>query len=165
MTLIAAAVIVPLELIVGWLIPFFFGDDFSGAVVVTRILLIGVFFVSIRRVLTDGARGAGFPGLGVDRRGGIMDLARAAARNPASAILGSNGVAVAMSISAAFSLAVLAASLLRLRNFRRPVTRRESRSHRSHIEPLSDRPGRPQSPPCDAFLPISRPGARAYRSS
>ena len=46
------------------LVPFFFGADYGGAVVVTRILLIGAFLFAIRRLLADGAKGMGLPGLG-----------------------------------------------------------------------------------------------------
>jgi O-antigen/teichoic acid export membrane protein len=45
-------------------VPFFFGREFAGAVPVTRVLLIGGVFLAARRILTDGARGAGYPGIG-----------------------------------------------------------------------------------------------------
>jgi acyl-CoA reductase-like NAD-dependent aldehyde dehydrogenase len=43
------------------LVPFFFGADTGGAVVVTRILFIGAFVFAMRRVLPDGAQASGFP--------------------------------------------------------------------------------------------------------
>ena len=120
-TAIAAALIVPLELTVGWLVPFFFGRAFAGAVVVARLLLVGVFFISIRRVLTDGARGIGFPGLG-----SIAEAGSWIALVPLLLILlpryGLDGVAAAMAISAAISLAILVVALVRTSDT--PVSRR-----------------------------------------
>src|SRR5215207_4887551 len=60
---ITGAIVAALELASGWMVPFFFGDTFAGAVPLTQILLAGAAFVSVRRVLSDGARGAGYPGL------------------------------------------------------------------------------------------------------
>jgi O-antigen/teichoic acid export membrane protein len=105
-------VVVPLEISAGWLLPTFFGQDFRGAVVVTRILLIGAAFQSIRRVLTDGARGIGLPGLG-----SIAEFSSWISLVPLLAVLmprfGLIGVAVASSVSAVISLAILVVALLR----------------------------------------------------
>jgi len=109
---LAGALVVALEVAAGWLVPFFFGPDFQGAVVVTRILLIGAFFFAIRRVLTDGTRGIGLPGLG-----SVAELGSWISLVPLLAILmprfGLNGVATAIAISSAFSLLILVVALLR----------------------------------------------------
>ena len=112
-------VIVPLELTAGWLVPLFFGSDFEGAVPVMRILLIGAFFYSIRRVLADGAKGLGFPGLG-----SIAELGSWISLVPLLAILmprfGLEGAGAASTISSAFSLVILVWALLRTRDHRVP---------------------------------------------
>jgi O-antigen/teichoic acid export membrane protein len=51
---------VALVLAVPWLLPFFFGSDFNPAGAAARILLVGAFFASIRRILVDGTRGSGW---------------------------------------------------------------------------------------------------------
>src|SRR5439155_22400251 len=61
---ISVAVVAPLELLAVVLIPFFFGSDFAHSTTIARILLAGAVSVAARRVLTDGARGAGYPGAG-----------------------------------------------------------------------------------------------------
>jgi O-antigen/teichoic acid export membrane protein/O-antigen ligase len=103
---ISGAVIALLELGSDWLIRFFFGPAFSGGVTVTRILLLGVFFLSTRRVLTDGARGAGSPGAG-----SLAEAASWASLALGLVILvphlGIEGVAIALAASWAFSLLVL----------------------------------------------------------
>ena len=108
----AALVVLALELGVSWLVPAFFGDEFSGAVVLTRILLIGALFLSARRVLTDGAQGLGRPGLGT-----IAEVSSWAFLLPALAIFtplwDARGVALALAVSAALSFAVLLGLLVR----------------------------------------------------
>jgi O-antigen/teichoic acid export membrane protein len=44
-----------------WLIPWFFGEDFIGAVPLGQILLLGSAFVASRRILVEGLRGLGQP--------------------------------------------------------------------------------------------------------
>lgn len=44
-----------------WLVPFFFGSQFSAAVTVTYIVLPGTVFLSARRVLSEGMKGRGYP--------------------------------------------------------------------------------------------------------
>ena len=108
----AALVVLALELSVSWLVPAFFGDEFSGAVVLTRILLIGALFLSARRVLTDGAQGLGRPGLGT-----IAELSSWVFLLPALAVFtplwAARGVALALAVSAALSFAVLLGLLMR----------------------------------------------------
>jgi O-antigen/teichoic acid export membrane protein len=108
----AAAVVLVLELTVGWLVPVFFGDEFAGAVPLTRILLVAALFLSTRRVLTDGAQGLGRPGLGT-----IAEVSSWVFLLPALGIFtpiwAARGVAVALAVSAALSFVVLLGLLLR----------------------------------------------------
>jgi O-antigen/teichoic acid export membrane protein len=60
-TAFAAAVVIFLEVIVGWLIPFLFGDDFAKSVPIARVLLISALLLSVRRVIGDVMRGGGAP--------------------------------------------------------------------------------------------------------
>jgi O-antigen/teichoic acid export membrane protein len=60
-TAFAAFVVIFLELIVGWLIPFLFGDAFEASVPLARVLLISALLLSIRRVVGDVMRGGGAP--------------------------------------------------------------------------------------------------------
>ena len=66
LTTVAAAllVIAPLFWLADAIVPFFFGAQFSEAVPIVRVLLVGALFLSAARVLSDGLRGAGFPGAG-----------------------------------------------------------------------------------------------------
>ena len=108
----AALVVLALELGVSWLVPAFFGDEFSGAVALTRILLIGALFLSARRVLTDGAQGLGRPGLGT-----IAEVSSWVFLLPALGIFtplwDARGVALALAVSAALSFVVLLVLLVR----------------------------------------------------
>jgi O-antigen/teichoic acid export membrane protein len=103
---LTGAVVVALEILAGWLVPFFFGPEFEDAVLVTRILLLGTFFWGVRRVLTDMTSGSGRPGLG-----SLAELISWIAIIPALAVLmprwGVEGVAAAMAISSAASLIAL----------------------------------------------------------
>jgi O-antigen/teichoic acid export membrane protein len=58
----SGTVVVVVSVVCGTLIPKIFGQEFSAAVPVTRILLIAAIPNSIRRVLGDGLRGMGRPG-------------------------------------------------------------------------------------------------------
>jgi O-antigen/teichoic acid export membrane protein len=102
----AVAIVLPLWLAAGRLVPLFFGGDFRGAVVVTRILLPGTLFAAGRRILSDGMRGRGYAAAGT-----VAEVASWFWLAPALAILvplwGVNGVAVALSGSYALSLATL----------------------------------------------------------
>ena len=53
---LCGAIVVGLEATVGWLLPLFFGEQFSPAVGLSRILLISALLSGTRRVLADGAR-------------------------------------------------------------------------------------------------------------
>lgn len=53
-----------LLILVPFLLPLLFGDDFSDAVGLSRILLLGAFFLGAHRMLAELARGLGHPGYG-----------------------------------------------------------------------------------------------------
>ena len=61
---VCVAITLGLEVAVGTLLPFFFGNDFTVAVGPSRLLLVGAAFFAARRLLTDGTRGLGHPTLG-----------------------------------------------------------------------------------------------------
>lgn len=107
---INALLIAPLEAMAGVLVRFFFGNEFEGAESITRILLLGTFFLGLRRVLADGARGAGYPGLGT-----VAEIASWVSFLPALVLLlplGGRGVALALSVAWGFSLVVLAVGVV-----------------------------------------------------
>jgi O-antigen/teichoic acid export membrane protein len=121
---IAVCVLIVGVLVVGvtWLVPLFFGEDFRDAVPIARILLINVLFVSARRVLTDGARGAGLPTLGT-----MAEVVSWLTLLPALLICtprwGVTGVATALTISSVASLAALLVPLVsasRSRSYEQP---------------------------------------------
>jgi O-antigen/teichoic acid export membrane protein len=103
------AAVTVLEIAVPTLVPLFFGAEFSPAVPVARILLIGAFFAGARRLLADGVRGAGYPSLG-----SIAEAASWVLMLPAMIVLapifGSEGVALAATLAWAASLVVLLAA-------------------------------------------------------
>ncbi len=43
------------------LVPFFFGEAFIGSIPIARLLLLGAYFESLRRILVEGMRGMGRP--------------------------------------------------------------------------------------------------------
>lgn len=103
-------VIGALELAAGQLMALFFGEEFLAAVPIARILLIAGFFWSLRRTLTDGARGAGLPLLG-----SLAEIVSWVVLPIGIAILapleGAVGVAAALAVAAAASFAVLVVAL------------------------------------------------------
>ncbi|MBN1364101.1 MAG: oligosaccharide flippase family protein [Syntrophaceae bacterium] len=56
-------IIVPLIILMPVLVPFFFGTEFSASVPVARMLLLGAFLLAARRILVEGMRGLGHPGV------------------------------------------------------------------------------------------------------
>jgi len=110
----AAFVVVVLELAAPRLVSLFFTSEFSGAVPLTRILLVGAFFLSARRVLTDGAQGLGRPELGTIAEFSSWGFL-VAALAIFTPLLGARGVALALAASAALSFGVLLVLLNRSR--------------------------------------------------
>ena len=114
--LICGAVVAVLEVSVGWLLPFFFGEQFSEAVPIARILLLSSVFFGARRVLVDGARGVGQVALGtVGEAVSLVFLLIALWLLMPR--LGVEGVALALVLSSAASLTVITSMVVR-----RPVT-------------------------------------------
>ena len=95
-----------LEISAGWLVPFFFGEEFLPAVPLARIMLIAAVLWSLRITLADAVRGAGLPALG-----SAAELASVITLPLALAILlplgGLVGVPIAMVLSAVASAATL----------------------------------------------------------
>lgn len=92
-----------LELAVPTILPMFFGREFEEAVPVAQILLVGALCQSVRRVLSDVARGAGYPLVGT-----VAEVCSLAVLLPAALILaqthGLIGMAVALDIAAGVGL-------------------------------------------------------------
>jgi O-antigen/teichoic acid export membrane protein len=89
-----------------WLVPFFFGGEFSEAVTVTYIVLPGMVFLCARRVLSEGLKGRGYPLTGT--LGELLSLAWAAVALAVFVPLwGINGAAVALASSYVVSLLLL----------------------------------------------------------
>jgi O-antigen/teichoic acid export membrane protein len=103
---IAGVAVVLLEGVMSRLVPLFFGSEFAPAVPLARILLVASFLVAIRRVLADGLRGTGRPGLG-----SLAEVSSWVVLFPAlaafAAIWGGKGVALALLLAASVSLVVL----------------------------------------------------------
>ena len=99
-------VVIFLQLSIDRLIPWLFGESFSDAVGVARILLVGVLFSSARRVLGDAARGANQPGAGT-----VGEFASWLVLIPAlvafTPTFGIRGVAIAIVLSSMTSLVVV----------------------------------------------------------
>lgn len=109
--LVCGVIVATLEAATDSLIRFFFGHEFSQATPIAQILLVGALFLSMRRVLSDAARGAGRPGLGT-----LAEATSWISLIPALALLmptyGAEGVALALTLSWAVSLLFLLVSLL-----------------------------------------------------
>jgi hypothetical protein len=61
---VVTAVVVPIAVFSTTLVRFFFGPDFAGAALVTRVLLIAALIYSARRILSDCFQGLGAPKVG-----------------------------------------------------------------------------------------------------
>jgi len=103
---ITVAVVIALELLVPILLPLLFGNDFSAAVPVSRVLLVAAILLSARRILAEVLKGAGKPGAG-----SIAELISLVTLIPAVLLLIPSlhlvGVGVAVTFAAAISLALL----------------------------------------------------------
>jgi O-antigen/teichoic acid export membrane protein len=110
---VCTALVLVLELTVGWLLPLFFGAEFSDAVSLARLLIIATLLTSVRRVLGDSVRGVGHPSLG-----SIAEVLSWIVLLPCLALLtsahGTTGVAVSLILAGLTSLAILTALVLRV---------------------------------------------------
>jgi len=122
---ICAGIAGALAVAAGVLIRFFFGTEFSSAVLTSRLLLLAVVFITARRILTDGANGLGHPGLGT-----IAEVASWVILLPSLALLlppyGDEGVAVALVIAWGGSLVIMI-SLVASIGRKKPVRERSVR--------------------------------------
>jgi O-antigen/teichoic acid export membrane protein len=138
----AGAITVVLELAAGWLVPFFFGSAFEEAVPLTRILLLAALLVSVRRVLGDGARGAGSPALGT-----VAEAASTVVLVPGIAIVagsvGVTGAAWTLVIAGAVGLAVMLGGLARSAPARRDARGEPARAGDGPRDPALAGDGRP----------------------
>lgn len=113
LTLCGAAVTL-LQLVLEWLLPLFFGEEFSDATPVTRILLFAALLFATRRVLADCARGLGHPGAGTAAE--VVSLFALLVILPVVTPAGRiEGVAAAVLAAAVSGLAVLLAVIWRAR--------------------------------------------------
>ncbi len=105
---------VVLFLTMPFLLPLLFGDDFSEAVSLGRILLLAALFLAVHRLLTELARGLGHPGYGSITELvnlGVFLLGLLAFATPAS----THGIACAVLAGGLASSTLLALLLHRLR--------------------------------------------------
>ncbi|MEJ7788644.1 MAG: lipopolysaccharide biosynthesis protein [Thermoleophilaceae bacterium] len=116
---LGAAFIAPVTLAllagIGWLLPLLFGDAFSDAVPVARILLIAAFLQGVRRVLTEGSRGlgSGLPGTVGEV---VFIVVLLAAVFPLASAHGEQGAALATAMASGAACVALVAVLFRLRS-------------------------------------------------
>jgi O-antigen/teichoic acid export membrane protein len=104
-------VIVVLWILAPQLVSFFFGTQFAHAAPLTRLLLIATGLYCARTVLTDAARGAGYP-----MAGSVAEVVATISAIPFFAIFvpswGAHGVAYALIASSGVALTVLVGILL-----------------------------------------------------
>lgn len=109
----AVVVVALLELLVGWLIPFLFGQEFVPSVPIARVLLIAALLLSFRRVIGDVMRGGGAP-LPSTSAEVLSWVVYAALVVPLVHAHGTLGAAWAMAAAAALSTAWLAWAALQM---------------------------------------------------
>lgn len=111
-TAACAALCAALAASVSWIIPPVFGREFAGAIEISRLLLLGVFFVCARRILSDCSRGAGYP-----QHGTLAEIVAWITLAPAVLLLlpggDARGVALAVAISSAASFVFLLVAVVR----------------------------------------------------
>jgi O-antigen/teichoic acid export membrane protein len=101
-----------LEILMSWLVPFFFGSAFEPSVPVARIMLIGAFCFSLRRVISDALRGANRPLAGTIAEA-VAWAFYGALVVPMTIAWEAKGAAAAIAIAAAASLMFIAFSARR----------------------------------------------------
>lgn len=105
-----------------WIVPFAFGDEFKEAVPIVQLLLVSSGILALRRVLSDGMRGAGHPLLGTSAEltGLVVMFPMLAFWIPSD---GTTGAAIALAIAAAVGFVVLLIGLFIVD--RRPTAREQ----------------------------------------
>jgi O-antigen/teichoic acid export membrane protein len=128
-----AVIVVGLEFVMPQLVKLFYGDAFTGATTLGRLLLVSAFLAGIRRVLSDGARGTGRPGLGTSAEvsSWVALLLFLPVLIP---VAGVNGVAVALILAGAVGLVVLVVGV------------QMSANHPTSFARDTSQPGEPYSP-------------------
>ena len=109
-----ASIVAALLIALPVLIPLLFGDDFEEAIGVGRLLLVGAFFLSVHRLLSELARGLGHPGYGSITEvvnGLVFVIGVLVFATPAT----EKGIALAVVSGGIASTALLSAFLIRLR--------------------------------------------------
>jgi len=110
-------VVVPLILFAPQLVRLFFGDAFVPAHSIARILLVGAYVFSVRRILVEGLRGAGRPEIST-----YAELTLYAALALAPLLISRYGIdGLAVSVACGHAVALATAVLLALRSVRRPA--------------------------------------------
>jgi O-antigen/teichoic acid export membrane protein len=109
---ISALMVVSLEVIGPSLISILFGEEFRGAGPVLRLLLPGVGFVCVRRVLAESLRGGGYP-TATSIAEAVTGIAFLALIYPLMAIWELEGVATTVSVAEGLGLAVLMGAIIR----------------------------------------------------
>lgn len=119
----ALAILIVLEVTVGRLIVLFFGESFAPATGAARVLLLAAFFLGVRRVLSDAARGANRPLIGT-----VAELTSCAMLIGGAVVLTPPldlyGVPTALAIASAASLAVIICGVRRPRKPEAPGSAR-----------------------------------------
>lgn len=115
---------------------FFFGSAFDRSAGISRILLVATVLYCARRVLSDSARGAGYPAIG-----SIAEVASLVSVLPAFAIAipiwGLDGVAYSLVTSSVIALAVLVVGIRRLTaSGTAPETWRRAKAEESAKPPI-----------------------------
>jgi O-antigen/teichoic acid export membrane protein len=131
------SVVTILWLATPFLTQLFFGSQFARSAGISRILLIATALFCARRVLSDSARGAGYPGMG-----SIAEVVALVSVLPLFAtfvpLWGVDGVAYALVISSTIALAILVVGLLRAgATGRIPASWREIQASKLRRDPVS----------------------------
>ncbi len=129
---LAGTVAVVLELALPHLLPWLFGDAFAPAVEIAQILLVAAVLFALRRVLAEGLRGAGRPGLG-----SLAEVAALASLLPAAALFsdsGASGIALALVVSAAVGLCAIVLGLIV-----RPLPKGQPQGDQDVVHPRPDK--------------------------
>lgn len=109
--LVCGSTMALLEYLLPWLVPYFFGEEFLGAVPVARVLLLAAFLFGLRRVLSGAVAGGGRPGdTAISELSAWITLAGTL---PLSLRWGAVGVALSVALASAVSLITLVVLVLR----------------------------------------------------